>query len=872
VAIAIVQVEGTGNGGAGTSLNVPIAATVAGNSLIMVGSWGHSAGQSVSVTTTGGTGADTGILSVGIDNAVLGSFNTDFAVWVIPSVGAGRTNVIINYGISVGFSDFIVYEVSGLPNAVVDKNFFSGVQTTSPVDVGPTSTLTTANEFCIAYQASSTTAGIVPTPWTSDIRVVVTSSTCGHQIVSSTSGVFVLGTPGGGSWAELVATFMSPPSMSVVQSASAGANNPSSLTATFPATTTPANCVIAVGSWSHNSAQSVTLTTTGGAGADTGILAYGITNATVGALNFDIAAWIIPSVGARSGITINYGTTVGFGDLVVYEVSGLPNTVIDKTVFSGAQTATTVNVGPTATLAASSEFCLAYQASTALAGQAAPQPPWVHDQMTTTTGSTCGHQIVSSNSGVSISGGAGAGSWMELIATFMTQLGGLNSGKGVAAGHVTATASGLGRAVSVAHAVVVGAASGTTGAASAIGSAAGHGGANGAAGSTGVGILSYFNIDNNGVITVTAAGVAAITTPQTFNLIVQASNAYGQGTGGVTVNVQAASAWQDGLANAPTGAPQSPNILNIYAPSGQPQVRNKSYINQPPFNVPGVDYRVGVQTGVTLIAPNSGNMPSGASFDGTTISITGANVTVQNFVLNNQNIVVQSTATNPIIKNCQLNFTAGGLTPIVFQDCNTTGYVGYCELYCNHVNQGVTPTDYGAITWRNSVAGNYTIEYCYLNQVYCDVFSGIGGSFNVTIQYNYINDNGYGNFALVSPAPGSHPDVTQWQQTGQTKMWNNCSYLPPGSNWGTQGFMTENSVYPSMTCQNVIALKGTGATTFSIALATGYNTTTSKFLFQNNYLDHPSGFSDIYPGYPSANVDLGTPNSNFNMVTGAAFS
>jgi hypothetical protein len=206
----------------------------------------------------------------------------------------------------------------------------------------------------------------------------------------------------------------------------------------------------------------------------------------------------------------------------------------------------------------------------------------------------------------------------------------------------------------------------------------------------------------------------------------------------------------------------------------------------------------------------------------------------------------------------------------VFQDCTTTGYVGYCEIYCNHNDQGLTPTDYGAVTWRvSAITGNYTVEYCYISQAYCDVFSGISGNFNVTIQFNLIYDNGIGNSLLVSPAPGSHPDCTQFQEVGTVKMWNNCLYLPKTVNYGTQGFMTNNAVYPSMTCQNVVSTPA--STAFSISLSGTYGTG-QKFLFHNNYLDHNNYGYDIYPGYNAAATDLGTPNGNILMVTGATFS
>ena len=81
--------------------------------------------------------------------------------------------------------------------------------------------------------------------------------------------------------------------------------------------------------------------------------------------------------------------------------------------------------------------------------------------------------------------------------------------------------------------------------------------------------------------------------------------------------------------------------------------KDKSVINQPPFNVPGVDYRVGMQTGVTLVTPSAGNMPpgctwsthttSGSGGSGIVVAANSGNVTIQNFDMGNATIEIHTT-------------------------------------------------------------------------------------------------------------------------------------------------------------------------------------------------------------------------------------
>jgi hypothetical protein len=318
------------------------------------------------------------------------------------------------------------------------------------------------------------------------------------------------------------------------------------------------------------------------------------------------------------------------------------------------------------------------------------------------------------------------------------------------------------------------------------------------------------------------------------------------------------SAWVDGLANAPTGTPQFPNALNNY-PAGHGK-RDKSVINQPPFNVPGVDYRVGMQTGVTLATAGPGNVPAGCTWTTHTRSGSGGsgivvpagsgNVTIQNLDMGNAVIEVHTTGlANVLIQNCRWNLTTE-CVPIFFFTSNALTTIQYCEMYAN----GFGIQD-GFIGWEQgggSSSANTTIQYCYFEQVPGDAFDWRNNGGNFVLQYCVIY-NGLG---------GGHPDITQIQSGGNQKIWNNLGYYPSN---GTQGFGSWGGSFPSMTCQNVfIAPSGTA---YSINADDPSYSPTNRFVFHNNYCDNGS-FPKLYWPYNTANSDV---SGNINMVSGGTF-
>ncbi|MDA9469628.1 cadherin repeat domain-containing protein [Bradyrhizobium sp. CCBAU 53415] len=261
----------------------------------------------------------------------------------------------------------------------------------------------------------------------------------------------------------------------------------------------------------------------------------------------------------------------------------------------------------------------------------------------------------------------------------------------------------------------------------------------------------YFAIDNSGLITVTSAGASGLTA-QTYGLTVQATNALGSNTGSVSIVASAVASPGDGSANAPTGAAQFPSLLNAMAA-------------RPPWSVAGVDYRTGINTGVTLKDP-------------ATISIAGVDVDTGSRVVTilGNNVIIdaydfslgggwslhvgsgsQIGGSNAIITNCKFRYNT-----LWIRNQPGAGNPGTTIRYCEF-DGGVTGVDSNApeflIDYRAN--GDHIFEYNWVHNVACDVF-GISEYYDDgtiskwTCRFNVMNDSGYNS------AIGWHPD---WVQT-----------------------------------------------------------------------------------------------------------
>ena len=88
-----------------------------------------------------------------------------------------------------------------------------------------------------------------------------------------------------------------------------------------------------------------------------------------------------------------------------------------------------------------------------------------------------------------------------------------------------------------------------------------------------------------------------------------------------------------------------------------------------PWNMPGVDYYVGIPSGTTLKDPTtSGNLPSGANYSSPTVTISGCNITLDSldFTLHNTVVVVNVSSSNctTTIQDSKFQANGNSLQPI----------------------------------------------------------------------------------------------------------------------------------------------------------------------------------------------------------------
>ncbi|MCK1753811.1 cadherin repeat domain-containing protein [Bradyrhizobium sp. 137] len=372
----------------------------------------------------------------------------------------------------------------------------------------------------------------------------------------------------------------------------------------------------------------------------------------------------------------------------------------------------------------------------------------------------------------------------------------------------------------------------------------------------------YFAIDNSGLITVTSAGASGLTA-QTYSLTVQATNALGSNTGTVTITASTGVSSGDGAANAPTGTAQFPNLLSGMA------VR-------PPWNVAGVDYRTGINTGVTLKDPATISM-SGVSVDtgSRIVTILGDNVTISGYDFSmgggwylNVGSVSQIGGNNATITNCKFRYNT-----LWIRNQPGAGNPGTTIRYCEF-DGGVTSADANApeflIDYRAN--GDHIFEYNWIHNVACDIFSissyyDDGTISKWTCRYNVWNDTGY-NSSL-----GWHPDWVQTYGGAITEIdfsYNTCAEISGGG--AVQGICGDpgGPWYGGTINHNTFYVSDTQHVNFYVS---PYTPGSQLIDVHHNYARLKGG------GFPNSvvfNYAASGPDGNFhdnvNMVTGTAFT
>lgn len=225
-------------------------------------------------------------------------------------------------------------------------------------------------------------------------------------------------------------------------------------------------------------------------------------------------------------------------------------------------------------------------------------------------------------------------------------------------------------------------------------------------------------------------------------------------------------AYPDGSANAPSGTSQFPSVLS-------------GYTKRPPWNVAGVDYRVGINTGVTLTSPSANpNLTVG----GHNATVNAANVTIDSVDFTDFSITVQTA--NVTFTNCKFFVSSGNPSALTDVWIGLSGSTNLVVKYCDFNFTNFTTTSRTGMV--NSISNTFTAQYCRFYNGYSDAISVAGGV--STIQYCLFQQDQ----AFQS---GAHADMWQMSGSGATliSQFNTgvCNIAGSGVN-GYQAFYLAN--------------------------------------------------------------------------------
>ena len=324
---------------------------------------------------------------------------------------------------------------------------------------------------------------------------------------------------------------------------------------------------------------------------------------------------------------------------------------------------------------------------------------------------------------------------------------------------------------------------------------------------------------------------------------------------GDVVNVDPVAMLGDGSANAPAGAAQLPNLLNGYA------VR-------PSWYVAGVDYHVGVPTGLALKNPSTISM-AGVSVNTSShmISITGSNVTLNgyDFSLNGGwGIRITGGASNVTIENS--NFMVGANNNLPIQTDSTVSNL--TVLNNTFDGSGTTnPSNICAFIYYLG-KGAFTAKYNSFQNAPADAIDfGGSGTTTPTVEYNVFNNLG--------TAAGSHPDTVQFYGSGtynNSLISFNTIYQPrPSGEEGIQIAAQGGETITNTTVANntIIAPSNASGVTMSYLIAVqtaGAGNINNGGVIQNNYFGIAGAYGAIYP-IASGNTNW-TVSNNVDLANG----
>lgn len=300
-----------------------------------------------------------------------------------------------------------------------------------------------------------------------------------------------------------------------------------------------------------------------------------------------------------------------------------------------------------------------------------------------------------------------------------------------------------------------------------------------------------------------------------------------------------------------------------------------NYAVRPPWNVPGVDYAVGIHDSCVAsgLKDPSVNPPPGTSFSGHTLTVTGANVVINcyDFSLHN-GITILCTTGSGTLTVTDNYFLAGsgqsgngtGLALTTISGCSANPDTEY-----NSVNDTVANSNAYTSFFYWAGSGNPTAKYnatwFSAKDFYHDVHAG-GVTTTVSIRYNY----GQG----LEGALGAHtqPYLSYGGPTANDDESWNVFYADSTSHNGfalctfNNSYQTNKQTSPSCN-NNVLVTALAGGKQSTGGLIAVYPNTAVSFTGNNNYLDSSGSYFPWYVNQNLAGV-VTTSSGNVNMIDG----
>ena len=313
------------------------------------------------------------------------------------------------------------------------------------------------------------------------------------------------------------------------------------------------------------------------------------------------------------------------------------------------------------------------------------------------------------------------------------------------------------------------------------------------------------------------------------------------------------SEYRDGCPGASADNPAFPTLLTRYKA-------------RPPWNVAGIDFAVGIPSNVVLKDPRSAALPSACSRGGTTVTCSGT-VTLDgyDFSLNNGTTLI-ITGGDVTVQNCLfiVGSNQGALGKIL--DVSGTTNATFLHNDFDGSNIAVTPQRGQTINVANT--GTITFRYNYFHHSGGDMIDFGGGPQVNIVQYNLFSDIGLKT---------AHSDTLQW--CGSIVSNSDLSFntiVQTASGLSGMGLIVANSECTGAKMSNVLIHNNTLISRMQDNFATGATVSqgagpasADHVAVFNNYVD-PTGILSFTksPWFPTGSYgsDLPRPSALHSLI------